>query len=248
MKVIKSLLIVSVAIALQITVSASPLLRKTVKPSGDIETITFSIPLSSYSKIDVSSVANVKIIEGEGDIVVKIDSELVSYIIVEVSDGELEIKLDDELTVKGSCKIDVLIPYKGELNEISASGVVSVVSEVVLTGDEISISAEGVSSVTAKVDGKDCEVEALGVSKVYLECKSETLEVAAYGKSDIILKVKTGICEAEALGMSDITISGETNHAELSVAGMSDINAKDLIYKTIEVEESGMSDVSYRKN
>lgn len=245
MKIIKTLLVLCILIALQTSANALSPSGKRVNPNGDIKTKTFNIPSSSYERISVSSFANVNIVEGTEDIVVKIDSNLAPYLVVKVSEGELKIELEGASSRSGKFTFEVVVSYSGELNGISASGASTVNSEVVLTGGEISLMASGASDIFATVEGGECNVRASGSSDIEVKCTSETLMILALGSSDISAKLKIGKCEIRASGSSDIYIQGEANDVELSASGSSDIYAKGLKYKTINVDKSGASNVSY---
>lgn len=247
MKIIKSLLIVCIAIALQLSASASSPFMKRLKPSGDVVTETFDIPSSSYDEVDVSSLANVRIVEGSGDIVVKIDSNLASKLVVEVSKGELKIDLDGASSRSGEFTFDVVVPYDGKLKRISTSGVSSVTSEVVLTGDQVSLRSSGLSNITAIIDAEESNVRSSGSSGIDVKCKSKALWIQSSGSSDIEASIETTRCEVKTSGSSDISVQGETNDVRLTASGSSGIRAKDLKYKTVVVSRSGSADVRYRK-
>lgn len=260
----KTFLILCIAMVLHTTVDANTSSRRDIKPSDDIIVRTYNIPSSKFNKIEVSNAANVSITEGEGDIVVNIDSNLAEYLVVELDGDELEIKLDCKHKLKKKFTFDVMIPHNGQLSELSASGKSSITSQVVLTGDDIEIDASGMSNILAMVRGGECEIKSSGMSDVEVAGQCNTFEIKASGMSsieayingdeciadssgmsDILIEGEYDRIEALASGMSDITIKGVANIAKLSASGMSDISASKLKYKSISTSKSGMSDVSF---
>lgn len=262
----KTFFILCISVLLHVAVAANPSSDRDIKPTDDIIVRTYNIPASQFDKIDISGIANVTIIEGDGDIIVNIDSNLSEYLVVELDGDELEIKLNYKRNIKNKFTFDVMIPYSGELKELSASGAATITSQVVLTGDQIVIKASGMSDILAMVRGGECEIKSSGMSDIEVAGQATIFELEASGSSDIVAYINGSVCiadssgmsdisiegeyeriEAVASGMSDITIKGVAGDVKLKASGMSDISASKLKYKSIHTSKSGMSDISFGK-
>lgn len=262
----RTFLILCMAAMLHTTTAATSSSTKNIKPSDDIIVRTYDIPSSQFNEIDVSSAANVNIIEGEGDIIVNIDSNVAEYLVIEVDGDELQIYLDYKKGVNDSYVFNVIIPCNTPINKISASGMAKITSKVVLTGDEIVVKASGMADILVMVRGEKCEVESSGMAEIEIAGKCNIFNIDATGSSEITAYTNSNECTAEVSGMSELSIDGEfkiltveasgmsdvqvkglTDSVKLKASGMSDVSASQLKYNNISILKSGMSDISYRK-
>lgn len=262
----KALLVLCIVMASYTTIDANTFFKREVKPSGDNITKTYNIPASKFDKIDVSSVANVKIVTGSGDIIVNIDSNLAEYLVVELDGDELEIGLDYNGGTGGKFTFDVTVPYRGELSELSTSGASKIKSDIVLTGDHIAIDASGASKIIALVRGIECSAKASGAAYIEVAGQCGTFEIDISGAANAKAYINSDKCDIEASGASNlliegdsdfvgvdvsgaskISIIGECNHIEFEASGASNIDATELKYTSIATNKSGAAKITYQK-
>lgn len=205
----------------------------------------YKIAPSSYDKIDVSSFANVKIVEGRGDVVVRINSNLLPHLLVEVFKDELIVELDHYIDNKDKLVFDVLVSYDQKLTGISTSGFVKLKSDVVLTGSDIILTATGGSSIKAITQGHMCSVSASGVSEIELECNSETLKIQSTGASALKVDINSVRCDVLSSGASEVAFKGWVNQIRLDLSESADISLKALSYEKIYIDALGDGRLTY---
>lgn len=262
----KTLLILSVAAALQIATFTATAFGRILTPSGDIITKTYNIPDSKFDEISVSHIANVKVVEGKGDIVVNIDSNLAKYLIVSIDDNKLEIGLDHQNGTKGAFIFDVTISYDGQLSKLSASGASQLKSDIVLTGRYLAVKTSGASNIIAMIRGSECKVRSSGASSAEIAGSCELMEIDLSGASKVNAYVNGDQCDIEtsgasklilqgtyeylfvnSSGASKLSFEGECNRIEIEASGASDIDASELIYESITLDKSGAAKISHRE-
>lgn len=215
-----------------------------------------------FEKISVSNCIYLTISDRrDGDIYVRTDENLMPYVNMEVRDGVFRAWFEHSQVVEGDLRIEVDMPYNGQIRDISISGASSVNIIPTLEAGEVELSATGASHITANIRANSTEVDLKGASVAKLNIEAVNLEFSASGASSLnILSANcrecemdiTGAskvtamltasnCECDASGASKISLTGSAHSAEFDISGASKLSASDFVTDICDIEASGAS-------
>lgn len=216
--------------------------KNTLKGSGNLITKTFDV--DPFDKIHAHSAIKINIVPGSGAITVKADDNAMEYIKVEVKDGTLDIRFDDTFSSFNNVTFEATVPSDGKISKLVASGASKVVSEPVLTAQDILLKSSGASKLVAVVKCENCKIEVSGASKGEIGGDMNNCEVEASGASKLVLVAKTGTCDIRVSGASKMEVTGSAQKCTLKTSGASSLDATNFITAECDAWTSGASKVS----
>jgi autotransporter-associated beta strand protein len=224
---------------LLVLVLATVACTKQLTGSGNV--VSRQIPVSSFSKIQVSSSFVVRLSIGSPEAVtVRVDDNLVDDLDVGVSSDTLRIGLKGGISVThATLQADVTNPSE---SEIDASGASSVTSDR-LTSSSFALTLSGASSFDGGVAVAEGSVELSGASHALLSGSARTMSMTASGARQLLagdLSIASltielsgashgevhvnGTIAATASGASNLTYSGSPTFTKRDVSGASQIS------------------------
>lgn len=198
----------------------------------------------------------------DGDILIRTDENIMPYVKMEVRNGAFRAWLDNASSRDmESIRVDIEMPYNGQINEIYASAASSVTVVPLLEANEVDLSASGASSIVANVRAEELEIELSGASAAKVTATANDLDLTASGASKLTLtstnckecdidvsgasKVTGAIiankCDVDISGASKVELSGSARQAEFEITGASKLNATEFITEFCTVSASGAS-------
>lgn len=211
---------------------------------GNGKIISKEIPISDYSKITLSSVADV-IYEQNADkspyLRVEIDENLLSEILVEVSAGNLHIGNQKGKNIK--TKNYKVYTNSRSLGELTVSGVGNTILKGHITSQNLKISLSGVGDVKAEnLEVKRIDVHLSGVGNVILGGKSDNTSFSISGKGDIkALKLDSQNADCSMSGVGKIEVYA-INDLNAQMSGVGSIRYKPSP-RNIKVSKSGIGSI-----
>lgn len=214
------------------------------------EKITEERVLEPFSKIDVSSLANVIIVTGQRQkVTVSGDQEMLPYLETNVVGNTLYICYHSgkkKTKIKNNCCEFTIKICVENLTEIRTSGVVEVDFPQKTVLKNLRISNSGVT----KTVFDDLEVEgsltATTSGASHLEINGTTfgdVEISVSGASDTKFSGSTKYLDLTASGASCIKISGHADEVSASASGASNIKAKNFTCDKKSLRSSGAADI-----
>ncbi|WP_162141777.1 head GIN domain-containing protein [Daejeonella oryzae] len=197
------------------------------------ELIKESRPVSGFKSLKVSGIADVYITKGDQekvDIEVnnkryneRLKVEVVNNVLIIRTENNNEKRYDDFNNVK----LKVYITYK-QLISVSGSGATKVNSEQPIVSDKFQIKLSGANNSKLSLDVKDLNIEISGAVNLNLSGKADLVDIESSGASNLkAYELITQNLRAKTSGVSNIFISAE---------------------KTLEVDASGLSNITYDGN
>lgn len=191
---------------------------------GDGNVLKETRKVGSFTGIDVSGAFKIVIKQGTTEeVVVEADANLLPIIRTDVVGSTL--RIDTKKSVSNPTTMKVYVTVK-DLSDIDVSGAVDIVSDGLLTLNELKIDASGAS---------DSDLE-LSVKRLGLDCS---------GASKMKFRGTAGVVEMDLSGASDIfayDFVAETYNMEISGAGNAQIHAT----KKLSASVSGAGTVKYK--
>ncbi|NAY93210.1 DUF2807 domain-containing protein [Muricauda sp. JGD-17] len=236
--------IITLGLALSLTVIANAQWGKRIKGNGNVVTIERSV--GDYEAIGLAGWFDVELVEGrEGEITLKGESNLLEYIKTEVKDGKLHIKKEKGVNLRPSSwgnSILIIVPVE-EINSLALSGSGDIVGKTTLKSDDFSVSIAGSGDIDIDVEAEEVSASLSGSGDIALSGKTSNLDVQVSGSGD----VKAFELEAEHV---DVQISGS---ADVKVTANQSLNARvsgsgDIVYRgnptKINTKASGSGDIT----
>lgn len=167
----------------------------TVTGSGTI--ITKSVPVSSFSKIEVGAAFDVNVTLGGSErLTLRVDDNLVDRLDVGVSGDRLHLRLKRRISVRqATLHADVSARSLSEI-EVSGAGQVHLSDD--LTGQRVDLTVSGAGGLDGTVRVDEANVELSGASRAKLSGSAEHLVIKESGASDL---------EADQLHAGDLTVN-----------------------------------------
>jgi len=179
--------------------------------------------ISDFSKLEISGVFAVKIVNGKKpSLKIRAEENLLKYIVTEVEDGTLEIYTRKRLSPRKRLMIKVTVPH---LLRVESSGV-NRVYVVNLHEKKFRVEISGASEVKlcGKVGVLNAEVSgASSLEAEKLTAEKARLEIS--GASDACVNVRKTL-SAEVSGASELLYLGSPEKLDLDVSGASHIKKK----------------------
>ncbi len=183
--------------------------------------------VSDFHELSVSSAFKVEIEVGNTEsLEIEVDERYIDDVITEVRGGKLVIRMRDSRGRRRMNRSPIAYLTVKSLDNISASGAVSISSKDILKGDKLDIGLSGASVINLEVDVDDLYIEASGACVVNMEgrAKDQTLKTSGatvYRAFDL---------ESET---ADIRVTG---------AGSARVNVSDRL----DARASGASSIRYK--
>ncbi len=179
--------------------------------------------IESFSRIICRNSINLYLTQGEEEkITIEADDNLMELIITEVKDQSLEIYLTK--TVKEAKKLNVYVTFK-TISMLQNSGATTTHSQNKIKADNFQLNTSGASDV-----------------KLDLEVNNLVCDIS--GASVVKLKGSANLMNVEVSGASDFS-AGELVAQTCNVSASGASNAFVTAIKAIEMDESGVSNISY---
>lgn len=216
-----------------------------------------------FSEVAVSNCVHLVISDRrDGDILVRTDENIMPYVVMEVRNGVFYARLENTSARKmENVRIDIEMPYNGNIREINAVAASSVTVVPLLEATEVELNASGASFIVANVQAKSLEVDLSGASSAKISATIDEMEVSASGASKAEIERATcrdcdieatgaskitgslsvNKCNIEASGASKINLTGSAHQAEFEISGASKLNASGFVTEHCSVEASGAS-------
>ena len=209
--------------------------------SGSGHVVTRSIPVTSFSKLEVSGSFTVTVSTGSSEAVsVRIDDNLVDSLDVGVSGETLHVGLKSGTSVtNATLEANVTAP---SLDSLEGSGASGITLSAGLTTDELSVSLSGASHLAGPVQIDRGSIDLSGASNAVLSGSASTLDVTVSGASHLDTKeltihqlsidlsgaseadvTVTGSLSASASGASTLRYAGSPTIARSETSGASTI-------------------------
>jgi hypothetical protein len=195
----------------------------TVAGSGRV--ITKSVPVSSFSKLEVDDAFDVNVTMGDlQQVTLRVDDSLVDRLDVGVSGESLHLRLNPRISVRnGTLHADVTARSLSDV-DISGAGHVHLSGD--LSGQRLDLRLSGAGGLDGPVQLDEGNVDLSGASNVRLSGSAGHLVVKGSGASELW---------ADQLQVADLTVN---------LSGAS--SASVLVTNTISAELSGASSLRYR--
>jgi hypothetical protein len=193
-----------------------------VTGSGNV--VSRQIPVTSFSKMQVSYAFTVRLSFGEpAAVTVRVDDNLVDDLDVGVSGDTLRIGLKGGLAVnRATLQADVTVP---SLSAIEASGASTVTPDGPVTSSGFNLTLSGASTFDGTVSITEATVDLSGASHAAFSGSAKSITATVSGASQL---------EAGGLSIDALTIDlSGASHAEVNVTG------------TISASASGASNLTY---
>lgn len=241
--------------------AADGIFSKRIKPNGN-KIIENRQSAMRFDKISVSNCIHLTISDRrEGEIFVRTDENIMPYVKMEVREGVFRAWFDNTQAIEGDLRIEIEMPYNGQIREISASGASNVNIIPTLEAGEVELTATGASHITTNIRANSVEVDLMGASVAKLNIETVKLDISASGASSLNIlsancrecemdatgasKITGAItaskCECDASGASKISLKGTAHNAEFDISGASKLSASDFVTDICEIEASGAS-------
>lgn len=196
---------------------------RTVSGSGNVTTTP--VPISGFSRLEVSNAFDVNLSFGDTEsVTLRVDDNRVGHVDVGVSDGTLHLSLEPGTSVRDAM-LHADVAARG-LSSIDISGASQVHLSDQLTGENVEVVVSGVGRLDGTLRVDQTNLELSGASNATLEGSAGRVQVTESGAS---------LLDAALLEVTDLTIdlSGAST-AQVSVSG------------TISAVASGVSTLRYR--
>ncbi len=192
-----------------------------VPGSGDIVTETRQV--DSFTKLEVSGIANVDVSVGEPlSIEVRTDDNLQELVVAEVRNGTLTIKNLQAIRPTDGVNIAITVP---SLTAASASGA----TDVSITGidvDLVNLWVSGASDLSATGTAETLECHTSGASEADVQgLRAKHVTVNSSGASEAKVHASESLT-ATASGASDIICYGQPETVDRSASGAADITIR----------------------
>ena len=179
MKILKTILTVSLALFVSVQVNAT---SKKVKGNGNV--IKGSQTTVEYDKISVGGSFEVTLVSGkEGEITYSVESNLEEYLVIEVKKGELKITWEKGVNVRTTKGVKVTVPFK-DIEGISLAGSGEITSKNVVTADDLKLNVAGSGDMNVDIDANNVESNIAGSGSMTVYGSAKNLESNIAGSGD----------------------------------------------------------------
>ena len=197
---------------------------RAVTGSGTV--VTRDIPVTSFSKIEVSSAFVVTVSFGSSEeATVRVDDNMIDELDVEVSGDTLRIALRSGVSVRdATLEADVIAR---SLDEVEGSGAARITLGEPLSGEQFDVTLSGASTLTGELTTVDATMELSGAASADLAGSVSGLELTASGASELSgpdLTIGELTIDLSGASQASVTVTGSisavvTGASSLSYAG-----------------------------
>jgi len=206
---------------------------RTVTGSGRV--VDRDIPVSSFSKLEVSTAFVVTVTFGSSEkVTVRVDDNVVDDLDVGVSGDTLRIALRPGVSVHdATLEADVTAR---SLSRIEGSGAARITLGEPLTGGELVVTLSGASALTGELTMVDATMELSGAASIDLAGSVSGLEVTASGASELSgpdLTIDELTVDLSGASQATVTVTGSisavvTGASALRYAGTPTVEREDV--------------------
>jgi putative autotransporter adhesin-like protein len=188
--------------------------------TGSPNTVTTTVPLTSFSAIQASASFEVNVTIGPSpQVVLRVNENLRNRVDVSVRDGTLRLGLKPGTSVQGAMfQAEVTAP---ELTRVEAAGAAHVHFLGTLTGQDLELAISGASGFDGTLSGGSVTADLSGASLLILAGSVQGLQVTASGASQVNAgQLAIGDLTVELSGTSQGVV-GETKVISAQLSGAS---------------------------
>lgn len=176
--------------------------------SGKITEETRTV--ASYDRLLVDFTINVRIAEGApGTVDIEGEDNVLPYVLIAVTTGELNVGLSRKANFKDTKPVTVTI-HRAALRSIQAKTACTITADVPVVSDQLTVSLNEASRLTADLDVQQLTVTLQAASSVTLRGKARTARFELDGASRVA-------AEQLRIAKADLTLNG-ASHANIDVS------------------------------
>lgn len=222
MKILKTILTVSLALFVSAQVSAT---NKKVKGNGKV--ITGNKTTVQYDKVSVGGFFDVTLVAGEeGKITYDVESNLEEYLVIEVKKGELKITWEKGVNIRTTKGVKVTVPFK-DIETISLAGSGEIISKNVVIADDLELNVAGSGEMNIDIDANNVESNIAGSGSMTVNGSANNLESNVAGSGDFegygLVVVNDVDVSISGSGSVETTVNG---NLKSSISGSGDVRYK----------------------
>ena len=214
-----------------------------VKGNGNVTTEARNV--GTFHSLDISGIFDVVLTQGEGaTLKVEADENLHKFIEIDKQNQTLVVSLQKGINLKKWEKMTLHISVK-DLKAIELGGMVSLITDGKVQGDEIQLTHSGMGSTDLNIMANKLEADISGMAKLRIEGKvnqvflenagmgsieAEELEAtrltinnSGMGSADVYATTELAI---NSSGMGKVMYSGKAEVVSLSSSGMAKVKKK----------------------
>jgi hypothetical protein len=212
--------------------------------SGTI--VTEDRAVSGFDKVDLKSIGNLTIVEGNKEsLTIKADDNVMQYITTEVFNKTLEIGMKPNINIDPSHDIEYTLTVKS-LSSIMLSGFGNINAKELNSEDmEIKLSGSGNMTLgTLKTENALLRVSGFGNINVDdMVVDQPTLEISGSGDIDIN-KLQAVSMNLKISGFGNANITGTAKDQEIQIVGSGNYRGKDVESENTTVKVTGFGDAT----
>ena len=225
------------------TLSAQRSSKRGIKGNGNV--VKENREVGSFHSLDISGAFDVSLRQGDGfEVEIEGDENLLEYIEVETMGNTLEVHVRKGINIREFKELNLYISMK-EVKDISLSGMISLIGENRIQGDEISLDHGGMGTTKLDLFSNKLEASIHGMAKLKLEgqvnqvfldnsgmgsieaedLKATRLKIdnSGMGNADVYATTELDISSS---GMGKVTYSGNAEIKSMSSSGMAKVKKK----------------------
>lgn len=215
-----------------------------INGSGNIVTENRSV--NGFDKVDLMSIGNLKIIEGnEESLTITADDNLIQYITTEVFNDALEISMKPNINVDPSRPIEYTLTVKS-LSNIVLSGFGNINAEE-LNAEDIEIKLSGSGNITlGNLTSDNALLRVSGFGDINVDemvVDQPTLEISGSGDIDVD-KLQAVSLNLKISGFGNADISGTTNDQTVQIVGSGNYRGQNFESENTSVKITGFGDAT----
>ncbi|MBA4383126.1 MAG: hypothetical protein C0410_00165 [Anaerolinea sp.] len=215
-----------------------------INGSGTIVTEDRSV--NGFDKVDLQSIGNLTIIEGDKEsLTIKADDNVMQYITSEVFNDTLEIGMEPNLSLDPSRDIEYTLTVKS-LSSVVLSGFGNInAAELNAEDMEIKLSGSGNMTLgTLKSENALLRVSGFGnINVKEMIVDQPVLEISGSGDIDV-KKLQAVTMNLKISGFGNADITGTTNDQEIQIVGSGNYHGQDLESEIASVKITGFGDAT----
>ena len=218
------ILLIMIVVALVGLTACSFLEERTIRGSGDIETMVEEF--SGFDRLDISHSFEVEVTQGEPfRVVIRSDDNIVEHLDVRKSGDTLILGMESNLLTLNNITLEAEITMP-ELSKAELSGASKLHLQDFSSSESFEADLSGASRLTGRLEAGDVILDVSGASRVTLEGLGEDLTAEVSGASELEL------------------LEFEVEDATIDASGASNVEVWPS--GALDAEASGASDIIYR--
>lgn len=215
-----------------------------INGSGTI--ITEERSVNGFSKVDLQSIGNLTIIEGDKEaLTIKADDNIIQYITTEVFNNTLEIGMEPHINLDPSRSIEYTLTVKS-LESIVLSGFGNI-NAAELNAEDMEIKLSGSGNMTLgdlKTENALLRVSGFGNINVdNMVVDQPTLEISGSGDIDVS-QMQAVSLNLKISGFGNADITGTVTDQEIQIVGSGNYHGEDLESESAAVKITGFGDAT----